>query len=85
MTDFLRDLLARPGAAVVSAYGAAGSLIVLLMWIYFSSAVLLLGASCARAVEEHVAKQNGELQPPGTPKVERRKSERRTRKGVPAH
>ncbi|HEY8357261.1 MAG TPA: YihY/virulence factor BrkB family protein [Ramlibacter sp.] len=41
-------------AAVVSAYGAAGSLIVLLMWIYFSSAVLLLGAGCARALEEHV-------------------------------
>ncbi|MEJ5992133.1 YihY/virulence factor BrkB family protein [Ramlibacter sp. PS3R-8] len=41
-------------AAVVSAYGAAGSLIVLLMWIYFSSAVLLLGASCARALEEYV-------------------------------
>jgi membrane protein len=43
-------------AAVVSAYGAAGSLIVLLMWIYFSSAVLLLGASCARALQEYVAK-----------------------------
>ena len=41
-------------AAVVSAYGAAGSLIVLLMWIYFSSAVLLLGAGCARAAEEAV-------------------------------
>ncbi len=39
-------------AAVVSAYGAAGSLIVLLMWIYFSSAVLLFGAGCARAAEE---------------------------------
>jgi membrane protein len=40
------------GAAVVSAYGAAGSLIVLLMWIYFSSAVLLFGAGCARALQE---------------------------------
>jgi membrane protein len=40
-------------AAAVSAYGAAGSLIVLLMWIYFSSAVLLFGAACARALEEH--------------------------------
>lgn len=39
-------------AAVVSAYGAAGSLVVLLMWIYFSAAVLLLGASCAKAVQE---------------------------------
>lgn len=36
-------------AAVVSAYGAAGSLVVILMWIYFTSAVLLLSASMARA------------------------------------
>ncbi|MDB5743345.1 MAG: ribonuclease [Polaromonas sp.] len=36
-------------AAVVSAYGAAGSLVVILMWIYFSSGVLLLAASVARA------------------------------------
>jgi membrane protein len=42
-------------AAVVSAYGAAGSLIVLLMWIYFSCAVLLLGAGFARAVAEAAA------------------------------
>lgn len=40
------------GAAVVSAYGAAGSLVVLLMWIYFSAGVLLFGAGCAKAVEE---------------------------------
>ncbi|MCG2594495.1 YihY/virulence factor BrkB family protein [Ramlibacter sp. XY19] len=48
------------GAAVVSAYGAAGSLIVLLMWIYFSSAVLLFGAACARALNEQAsARQQG--------------------------
>ena len=40
------------GAAVASAYGAAGSLVALLMWIYFSSAVLLLSAGCARALQE---------------------------------
>jgi len=39
-------------AAAVSAYGAAGSLIVVLIWIYFSSAVLLFGAACARGLEE---------------------------------
>ncbi len=39
-------------AAVVSAYGAAGSLVVLLMWIYFASAVLLYSASCARVLAE---------------------------------
>ncbi|WP_051303127.1 YihY/virulence factor BrkB family protein [Comamonas composti] len=37
-------------AAVVSAYGAAGSLVVLLMWIYFSSAILLLAAAMAKAL-----------------------------------
>ena len=39
-------------AAVVSAYGAAGSIIVLLMWIYFSSAILLFAAACAKAVSD---------------------------------
>lgn len=46
-------------AAVVSTYGAAGSLIVLLMWIYFSSAVLLFGAGCARAMDEQVKERRG--------------------------
>lgn len=36
-------------AAVVSAYGAAGSLVVVLMWIYVSSAILLLSAATAKA------------------------------------
>ena len=45
-------------AAVVSAYGAAGSLVVILMWIYFSSAVLLLSASVARAWADEAEKQN---------------------------
>lgn len=44
-------------AAVVSAYGAAGSLVVVLMWIYFSSAVLLLSASIARALADGWAAQ----------------------------
>ncbi len=36
-------------AAAVSAYGAAGALVVILMWIYFTSGVLLFSASVARA------------------------------------
>ena len=36
-------------AAVVSAYGAAGSLVVVLMWFYFTSAVLLFAAATATA------------------------------------
>lgn len=39
-------------AAVVSAYGAAGSLVVMLMWLYFSCALLLFAASCARGFSE---------------------------------
>lgn len=38
-------------AAVVSAYGAAGSLVVVLMWIYVTSAILLLGASFAKGLD----------------------------------
>jgi membrane protein len=40
------------GAAMVSTYGAAGSLAALLVWIYFSSAVLLFSAACAWALQE---------------------------------
>ena len=47
-------------AAVVSSYGAAGSLVVILMWIYFSSAVLLLSASMARAWCDEAAKIDAE-------------------------
>ena len=36
-------------AAVVSAYGAAGSLVVVLMWFYFTSAILLFAAATAKA------------------------------------
>jgi membrane protein len=74
-----RQLLAQylSGAAVVSAYGAAGSLIVLLMWIYFSSAVLLFGAASARALEDHVtAAQSGDAQAEKS-RPERRRGERR--------
>jgi membrane protein len=39
-------------AAAVSAYGAAGSLVVMLMWIYFSSGILLFAACCARCIAD---------------------------------
>jgi membrane protein len=49
-------------AAVVSAYGAAGSLVVLLFWIYFSAGVLLFGAAVAKAREEARHKRAAERQ-----------------------
>ncbi len=36
-------------SAVVSSYGAAGSLIALLLWVFYSSAIFLLGAELTRA------------------------------------
>ncbi|WP_200843489.1 YihY/virulence factor BrkB family protein [Pantoea sp. 18069] len=48
-------------AAVVSAYGAAGSIVVLLMWIYFSSAILLFAAATAKAVCDARTKEAGRL------------------------
>lgn len=54
------------GAAVVSAYGAAGSLVALLMWLYFCSAILLLSASLAQSLaeSEEGKKQVGEVLAP---------------------
>lgn len=40
-------------ATTVSLYGAAGSIIVLLLWIYFSAAILYFGAEFTRAYMEH--------------------------------
>jgi membrane protein len=60
------------------AYGAAGSLAVLLLWIYYSSLILLFGAEFT----ETWAKERGEgVEPePGAIKVERQKQ----RVGAPA-
>ena len=37
------------GKGVTSAYGAAGSLVVVLLWVYYSSQILLFGAEFTRA------------------------------------
>ncbi len=38
--------------AVASAFGAAGSLIVVVVWVYYSAQILLLGAELARAIDD---------------------------------
>jgi membrane protein len=43
-------------ADVVSAYGAAGSLILILLWVYYSSQTLFLGAELAAAIENESAR-----------------------------
>lgn len=47
-------------AATVSLYGAAGSIIVLLLWIYFSAAILYFGAQFTRAYIEY---KGGKIEP----------------------
>ncbi len=49
-------------SSVSSAYGAAGSLVVILMWVYYSSQTLFLGAEFTRAY----TKFSGERVKPGT-------------------
>ena len=47
-------------AAVGSAYGAAGSLVVLVVWVYYSSQILLLGAEFTRVYSDHHGSRAGE-------------------------
>ena len=41
-------------SAVASTYGAAGSVIVVLVWVYYSSQIVLLGAEFTRAYVERL-------------------------------
>ena len=42
-------------AGIASVYGAAGSFVVFLLWVYYSSLVFLLGAEASRALSARVA------------------------------
>jgi membrane protein len=42
-------------SAIASSYGAAGSLVVILVWIYYSAQILLFGAEFTRL---HAAPRN---------------------------
>jgi membrane protein len=53
-------------SSTTSAFGAAGSLVVILVWVYYSSQILLFGAEFTRVYSEHngstiVPKGNAEL------------------------
>ncbi len=40
-------------AAAASAYGAAGSLVIVLLWVYYSSQILLFGAEFTQVYAQH--------------------------------
>jgi membrane protein len=40
-------------SSVASSYGAAGSVMILLLWVYYSCQILLLGAEFTRVHAEH--------------------------------
>jgi len=44
-------------ASVASSYGAAGSFVVLMLWVYYSSQILLYGAALGRISDEHDGKR----------------------------
>lgn len=58
-------------ASVVSTYGAAGSLVVLIIWVYYTSQVLLIGVAFGRQFEPHVR-----AGPPPAPRISAVDSER---------
>ncbi|HKY63148.1 MAG TPA: YihY/virulence factor BrkB family protein [bacterium] len=40
-------------SSVTSVYGAAGSLVILMLWVYYSALILLLGAAFTKAYADH--------------------------------
>jgi membrane protein len=51
-------------ASVVSTYGAAGSLVVLIIWVFYTSQVLLVGVAFGRQFEPRVRKAPAPSPPP---------------------
>lgn len=46
-------------ASIASTYGAAGSFVVVMMWMYYSAQILLFGASLGRAIDERLGQAPG--------------------------
>lgn len=51
-------------AGVTSVYGAAGSLVLVLMWIYYSAQILLLGAEFTEVYSRRYGSRLGERAKP---------------------
>ncbi|HZF78439.1 MAG TPA: YihY/virulence factor BrkB family protein [Rubrivivax sp.] len=51
-------------SAIASTFGAAASLVVLLVWVYYSAQIFLLGAEFTRAYAMRYGSQRGRMEPP---------------------
>jgi membrane protein len=68
-------------SGVESSYGAAGALVVLLVWVYYSAQIFLLGAEFTKVyAESHGSRQNKKTGTPPTDKIPTR-ARRRDRQG----
>jgi membrane protein len=66
-------------AGVGSSYGAAGSLVVVVAWVYYSSQIFFFGAEFTHAMTQNqVLKRKGRAAAPNAPKA----AERRPRKDL---
>jgi len=68
--------LARAGVA--SAYGAAGSLVVIMLWVYYSAQILLFGAALGASLDGRGARSPGSAGPPQAPGQSPRGTDRGT-------
>jgi membrane protein len=63
------------GKNVTSVYGAAGALVVVLLWVYYSTQILLFGAEITRAYAErrrlHASRQTLASRAPAGPPIPR--------------
>jgi membrane protein len=50
-------------SAISSGFGAAGSLVIVLVWVYYSAQVFLLGAEFTKAYSETHGSRKGQLPP----------------------
>ena len=50
-------------SGIASTFGAAASLVVLLVWVYYSAQIFLLGAEFTRAYAVRYGSQRGRLEP----------------------
>jgi membrane protein len=55
-------------SAVASSYGAAGSILVLLLWVYYSGLILYFGAEFTKVFAERYGSRTKSRQPRATPK-----------------